>query len=447
MTAETIAETGYQPHPTILEAETAVAGAAMANAENADAAAEILKESDFYDIGCATVFAAACELSGSGKPVNELSVRSHLVKTGAIKAFGSDTSRLFDLIGRASVGGPEGVRHDADTVRADAVRRRIQIACGRGAAQAGRPDFEIEQIDRILDDIHAALPDQRDDRPLWISDDLDEFLESLTQPVDLRRIPTPWPDLDEKVTLRAGQLVVVGARPGGGKSIFGLNIASHAAINHQMSAMVASMEMPRPEVECRLYAAEARIKLDNLEKRTLDAGEWDRIWAATERIRDSPLVIDDQPTVTLGHLRARLKWMARTRPARVLVVDYVQLMKSTRKAESRTLEVDEFTRGLKLLAIELDLCVIALAQLNRDSEKRTSKRPIMSDLRESGSLENNADIILFPYLEPEISEGVKRLGEADIVVAKQRSGMHDIDIPLAFQGHYSRFRSMANVCD
>jgi replicative DNA helicase len=433
---------GYTPHPGVLEAEIAVAGAAMTKARFADAAAELLRVEDFYDLACSIAFMTACDLSGSGQHVDELAVRNRIVRDGNLGTFGTDGMKLFELIHRAAVG-EEAVRYHAEIVRVDAIRRRMQSACVRGVAMTGHPTFELEHVDRILDDIQGAMPDETTGQPLWIDDDLDEFVASLSEPVDETILKTPWPDFDEKVTMRTGQLVIGAARPGGGKSIFGLNVACHTAIECQEPALVASLEMSRLQLEQRMYASVAKVPINKIEKRILEPFDWDRINAATKKIRHAPLVIDDQPNVTLGHLRARLRWMARTKPARLLVVDYLQLMTATRKAETRALEVSEFTRGLKVMAKELDVCIIALAQVNRAVEQRANKSPILADLRESGSIENDADTVVFMNPEPEDPRGGKRTGEVDMCVRKQRSGPNDIDIPLAFQGHYARFRSMS----
>lgn len=434
--------TNHGPHPGILDAEAAVAGACMVSNRFADAAAEILDEADFYDFGCASVFAAACELAGAGKPVDATAVKNRLIETDRMRNLGANMGRLLDLMhgAPAALG---TVQFHAEAVKADSVRRKVQMACVRGAGISGHVGFELEHVARILDDIHAAMPDMRADQPLWAGDDLDGFIGSLAEPLGDTRIPTPWPVFDDRVTLAPGRLIVAAARPGGGKSIFGLQVAVNAAVRHDIPALVSSMEMPRAEVNRRVFANLARVNLERLEKHVLDDGDWARINAAAERLRGAPLVIDDQGHTTLAHLRARLRWMARSgRPARLIVVDYIQLMTATRKAESRSLEVAEFTRGLKLMAIELNVCVIALAQLNRGSEQRGGKRPILADLRESGSIENDADVVLFVNREPEF-EGNPRLGEVEIYVAKQRSGPAGVEIQLAFQGHYASFMPMA----
>lgn len=428
---------GYHPFPGVLDAEAAVAGACTISARHADAAAEILTEEDFYNPGCAAVFAAACELSGRGAPVDAVAIRNTLTRNGTILALGADGHRLFDLI-HAAVHPLETVRHHAEIIRADAERRHMHMALARGLQMASHPTFEREHIGLILDEVNKAAPDGRDDRPLWVRDGLEDFLDSLDAPVTDTVLPTPWSDLDQHVKLRTGQLVVAGARPGGGKSLFGMQVAAKCAIGKGIPALMLSMEMRRAEVLRRLYAAEATVNLNDLNNHTLSDSDHARLAEATNRIRSAPLVIDDSPHASLGHLRSRLRWMTRTAPVKLVVVDYLQLMISSRKAENRALEVAELTRGLKLLAMELDVCVIALAQLNRGPENRAGRKPTLADLRESGSIENDADTVLFMNPEPE-EDGIKRLGDIDIVIAKQRSGPHGIDVRLAFEGKYARF--------
>lgn len=432
----------YGPAAGILEAEAAVAGGVMISTRHADAAAEILTEDDFYDPVHGAAFAAAVDLAGAGQPVNEVAVRHHLGKTGVLAAFPALTDRLPALVHNA-VSAVAAIQYHAHAIREDAVRRRVQAACIRGVGITGHPTFELEHVDRILDDLHSALPHARTDEMLWIRDDFDDFVDSLARPADTSRIPTPWTDLDEKVTMRAGQLVIIGGRPGGGKSLAGLQIGCHNAIDHNTPTLVASMEMPRPEVQRRILAQRASVDLGRLEKRTLTENDWEAIARVADSIREAPLVIDDQPNTTLGHLRARLRWMSRHIRPRLMIVDYLQLMTATRKAERRDLEVGEFTRGLKVMAGELDLCIIALAQLNRGPDQRVNKKPQMSDLRESGSIENDADIVILTHPEPDAGEDRTRMGEIDLLVVKNRNGPKDITISLAFRGYLARLDSMA----
>lgn len=433
---------GYQPHPGVLDSEAAVAGACTISARHADAAAEILDENDFYDLGHAAVFTAACELSGRGAHVDATSIRNALIRNDTLRSLGGDGSRLLDLIHHAAPA-IDGLRWHADVIRADAIRRRAHAACVRGVQITSQATFELEHIDIVLDELGRAAPTGEADRALWVDDDHEDFLDDLDKPTRETVFPTPWPDLDQHVKLKTGQVAVVAARPGGGKSLFGTQLAAQTAVRDRVPTLVMSMEMRRFEVLRRIYAAEAKVNLGSLNNHTLTDDDHTRIAETANRMRNAPLVIDDSSHTSLAHLRARLRWMARTAPAKLVIVDYLQLMISSRKAENRALEVAELTRGLKLLANELDVCVIALAQLNRGPEQRAGRKPTTADLRESGSIENDADTVLFTNMEPDLPNGGKRLGEIDIIIAKNRNGPHGIEIPLAFQGHYARFRPLA----
>ena len=435
---------GYQPHPGVLDSEAAVAGACALGSRYVDAAAEIITDDDFHNIGHAAVFAAAAELSGRGAYVDAAAVRNALIRNGNIRALGGDGSRLLDLIHQAAPA-VAAVRYHAEIIKADAIRRRAHAACMRGMQITAEPTFEAEHIGLILDELGKAAPEGADDRKLWIGDGLEDFLDGLEKPTDNAVLPTPWPDLDHHVKMRGGQVIVVGARPGGGKSLMGMQLAARTAITGRIPALMLSMEMSRDEVMKRMYAAEAGVELNHLNEHRLTDDDHARIDKVTSDIRSAPLVIDDTAHANLAHLRARLRWMARKAPARLVVVDYVQLMAPTRRAETRALEVSEITRGLKVLAMELGICVIALAQLNRGPEQRAVRKPTMSDLRESGSLENDADVVLFLHPEPEdpSKEGGRRSSEIDVVIAKNRTGPRDIDVPLSYQPHKARFRSIA----
>lgn len=442
------AATAHNPSQDVLDAEAAVAGAAICGRHFAEAAAEIVTPDHFHQPHCAVAFAAALHLAGAGKWVDGPAVVRHLEQTGGITAFGRQPVRVYDLARQGAVG-LEGVRHHAQTVTTDAARRAMWQACHRGMRIASAPTFELTDSEMILADVQAATSGRPDAQALLLADDFDDYLESLEKP-DLNPVlPTPWVDLNAKVRVRGGQLVVIGARPGGGKSLAGLGIATHTAIKRRHPAALFSLEMPRAQITDRVMAAEARVSLTAFEERQFSEWDWNRIAKVTNDVRSAPLIIDDAPQLTVAHVRTRLRWMAgQGIPAAVVVIDYLQLMKATGRHESRVAAVGEISRDLKQLAIEFNVPVVALTQLNRASEARSDKRPAMSDLRESGAIENDADIVLLLHRPPapteeERNESVPdRSGEVDVLVEKQRQGINKIDIPLAWQAHYARLANL-----
>ncbi len=225
-------------------------------------------------------------------------------------------------------------------------------------------------------------------------------------------------------------------------STIGLDIVRSAAIKHNMAAVVFSLEMSRTEITMRLLSAEAGIQLQHMRKGTMRDEDWTRLASTMGKVADAPLFIDDSPNMSLMEIRAKCRRLKQRHNLKLVVIDYLQLMSSGKRVESRQQEVSEFSRALKLLAKELEVPVIAISQLNRGPEQRTDKKPAMSDLRESGSIEQDADMVILLHRESAYEKDSPREGEADLIVAKHRNGPTDT-IVVAFQGHYSRFTNMA----
>lgn len=226
-------------------------------------------------------------------------------------------------------------------------------------------------------------------------------------------------------------------------STFAIDIARSAAIKNNMTTAIFSLEMARNEIALKILSAEATLSLQDLRKGTLQDEQWGKIASTMGKLDSAPLFIDDSPNMSLMEIRAKCRRLKQKHDLKLVVLDYLQLMSSGKKVESRQQEVSEFSRALKLLAKELDVPVIALSQLNRGSEQRTDKRPMVSDLRESGSIEQDADMVILLHRDDVYDKESPRAGEADVIVAKHRNGPTKT-IVVAFQGHYSRFANMAN---
>src|SRR5690606_39130449 len=229
---------------------------------------------------------------------------------------------------------------------------------------------------------------------------MDEIEHAAGSSGEMVGVPTGFTDLDELTNgLHAGQMIIVAARPAVGKSTFALDIARSAAIRHRMPTVAFSLEMGRTEITMRLLSAESQIPLQHMRKGTLRDADWTRIAETQGRIHDAPLFIDDSPNMSLMEIRAKCRRLKQRNNLKLVIVDYLQLMSSGKRVESRQQEVAEFSRALKLLAKELEVPVIALSQLNRGPEQRTDKKPQMSDLRESGSIEQDADVVILLHRE------------------------------------------------
>ena len=256
-------------------------------------------------------------------------------------------------------------------------------------------------------------------------------------------VPTGFYELDAMTHgLHGGQLVIVAARPGVGKSTLALDFARHAAIKQKNPVLFFSLEMSRAEIALRLLSAEADVRLQNMRGGNVGQDEWKKLANVRGNLNDSPLFIDDSANLTLVEIRAKCRRLASSLGLKLIVIDYIQLLTSGKKVESRQQEVSEFSRSLKLLAKELNVPVIAISQLNRNSEQTKDKKPEISHLRESGSLEQDADVVILLHREDMGVKDSPRAGEADIILAKQRSGPTDT-VAVLFQGAYSRFMNMS----
>ena len=256
-------------------------------------------------------------------------------------------------------------------------------------------------------------------------------------------MPTGFIELDELTNgLHAGQMIIIAARPGVGKSTLGLDFMRSCSIRQRQASVIFSLEMSKSEIVMRLLSAEAKIKLGDMRSGKMSDDDWARLARRMSEISEAPLYIDDSPNLTMMEIRAKARRLAQKSDLRLIVVDYMQLMTSGKKYESRQQEVSDFSRSLKLMAKELDVPVVAISQLNRGPEQRTDKRPQVSDLRESGSLEQDADMVMLLHRPDAFDRDDPRGGEADIILGKHRNGP-TATITVAHQLHLSRFTNMA----
>lgn len=335
----------------------------------------------------------------------------------------------------------------ADRITKAAIAARL-VAQGhnailRGKSAAFDPDTDVAAAQAELDGVTRA--GQQAEVPL-VGDLLAAALKrAITPPTHEHRIPTGFIDLDHLFTggFAPGQLVVVGARPAMGKTTLALGFARAAAIHNQIPTLFESLEMSEDELANSIVCAESRIALHHLKQGVVDDEGMARAAKAAPKIAAAPLHINDAAGLAMPALRGRIRQLVRTTGVRLVIIDYLQLMQAP-KAESRQVAVAEMSRGLKLLAKEFQITVVVLAQLNRGPEQRTEKKPQVSDLRESGAIEQDADIVILLHREDAYERESARAGEADLIVGKHRGGAPGI-ITVAFQGHYSRFVDMAQT--
>jgi replicative DNA helicase len=383
--------------PQDLAAEQSALGSMLLSKDAIADCAEVVRPSDFYRPSHESIHDAVVDLYSRGEPVDAITVSDELSKRGDLARVGG-TAYLHQLI--SSVPTAANASYYAQIVAERAVLRRLVEAGTRivqmGYAQGGG---DVEDIVNLAQAEVYGVADKRGGEDYNIIGDLlestmDEIEHAAGTSGEMIGVPTGFTDLDELTNgLHGGQMVIVAARPAVGKSTFALDVARTAAIKHNLPTVVFSLEMSRTEITMRLLAAESTIPLQSMRKGNMKDSDWTRIAETQGRIHGAPLFIDDSPNMSLMEIRAKCRRLKQRHNLKLVVVDYLQLMTSGKRVESRQQEVAEFSRALKLLAKELEIPVIALSQLNRGSEQRTDKRPQMSDLRESGCLTADTRIL------------------------------------------------------
>lgn len=446
-----IATRGVTPPSEIAAAELAVAGVCLTRVDCAEAAASVLKPdgSDFANPPAGAVFAAAVRIAGSGiTSISPTLVLKEMHRVGTAQLVQGDINRLWSLTQHAAVG-VDNTLHEAQLVADDARRRDVFHACYDGAQRSSDPSFDLRlDLDAIVQAVTAVGTASRaEDRNLYGKDHLAKMVDRIRNPDRSAVLPSPWPDLDRVVKMKGGKFILVGARPGGGKSLVGAKIASHAAIECKPAypAALFSMEMPGEDVMMRIAADLAGVSINKLDAGTLDGLEWGRIEKFIPAVENAPLIIDDTERLTIAHVRTRLRWMTSEGiPPRYVILDYVQLMQLDPSwGDAGWEKLGGLSRELKILSGEFNVVVIGLVQLNRESEGRPGKVPQTSDLRGSGSLEQDADCVVLLWQEPHESDPkeLARPGEVDLLVEKNRNGPKS-RVTLTWQPHYGRVANL-----
>ncbi|MEI8149504.1 MAG: replicative DNA helicase [Actinomycetes bacterium] len=429
--------------PQDLVAEQSVLGGMLLSKDAIADVVEIIKERDFYRPAHELIYDAILDLYGRGDPADPVTVVAELTKRGDIARAGG-APYLHTLI--SSVPTAANAGYYARIVRDRAILRRL-VEAGTKIVQLGYS--EEGDVDDAVDSAQAEVYQVTESR---MSEDyiqlsqllpaaLDE-IEAISAGVTREGVMTGFKDLDALTNgFHAGNMVVLAARPGVGKSTLGLDIARHASIKNGDTSVIFSLEMSRSEITMRMLSAEARVGLNNIRSGSLSDEEWGRLAKRMGEISEAPLFIDDSANLSLMEIRAKARRLKQRHNLKLIVIDYLQLMTSGKKVENRQQEVSEFSRNLKLLAKELNVPIIAISQLNRSPEQRSDKKPMLSDLRESGSIEQDADVVILLHRD-EMYDSQSRSGEADLIVAKHRNGQTRT-ITVAAQLHFARFADMA----
>ena len=409
---------------------------------------ERLRPGDFYRPAHQNIYDVIVDLSTRGEPADAVTVAADLDRRGLLRRIGG-APYLHTLISTVPTAANAG--YYAGIVAEKALLRRL-VEAGTRVVQYGYAGAEGSDVAEVVDRAQAEIYDVTDRR---LSEDfvpLEQLLQPTMDEIDAiassggraSGVPTGFVELDDVTNgLHPGQMIIVAARPGVGKSTLALDFLRSCSIKHQMTSVMFSLEMSKSEIVMRLLSAEAKIKLSDMRSGRMGDDDWARLARRMSQISEAPLYIDDSPNLTMMEIRAKARRLRQKADLKLIVVDYLQLMTSGKKFESRQQEVSEFSRSLKLLAKELEVPVVALSQLNRGPEQRTDKKPMLADLRESGSLEQDSDVVILLH-RPDLfdHENEERSGEADLIIAKHRNGQTKT-VTVAHQLHLSRFTNMA----
>ncbi len=435
--------------PHSIEAEQSVLGGLLIDSEAWDRVCDILAEQDFYRRDHRLIFRAIMALAEGGQPHDAVTVSEWLTSRNDLEAAGG-LAYLGALAKNTATAA--NIRSYAEIVRERSVLRQLarvgtEISNsafnpeGRSSVElldeAERRVFEIAEQGSRGNQSYAAIKD-------LLADAVDRIDELYNRESPYTGIPTGFKDFDDRTSgLQDSDLIIVAGRPSMGKTSFAMNIVENAAIRADKTVLVFSMEMPGEQLAMRMMSSLGRINQQKVRTGRLDEEDWPRLSSAVGILAEAKLFIDDTPSLSPAEMRARARRIKREHDLGLIVVDYLQLMQVPGHKENRTNEISEISRSLKALAKELSVPVIALSQLNRSLEQRTDKRPVMSDLRESGAIEQDADVIVFIYRDEVYDENSPDKGKAEIIIGKQRNGPIG-KVTLTFLGEYTRFENYAS---
>jgi len=431
--------------PHNLDAEVSVLGGMLLSKDAIAEVSELVGPDDFYRGAHRTMFEAIRDLYDRGEPVDAITLGDALGARGQLDDVGGQIG-IIDLVER--VPNAANALYYARIVADQSQRRRL-IDAGTSITKLGY-DQTIgvpEAVDTAESTVFAvaqrgSVGEFRTMKEL-VREGF-ELIEKLHENASsLTGLATGFADFDELTAgLQPGNLVILAARPAMGKSTLVTNIATHVAVDLRRPVMLFSLEMSTAELVQRVLSAEARIDSKRLRTGGLQDADWPKLSQAVGKVAEAPLFLDDNSAINLMEIRSKCRRLKQQHGLDLVIVDYLQLMQSHRRVENRVQEVSELSRGLKILAKELEVPVIALSQLSRKPEDRTDRRPQLADLRESGSIEQDADIVCFIYRDEVYNEDTAARGEAELIVAKHRNGPLST-VRLSFLGHHSRFANMA----
>ncbi len=440
---ESIADAKVPPHS--MEAEQSVLGGLLIENESLYEVLHMLKPEDFYHEAHREIYSAIIKLCDEGSPADLITITDALGESKKLESIGgaSYLATLVDAVPTAA-----NVLHYAKIVKDKAVLREMVRVCGEITSQCLSENLDAEEFLDKAESMFFGVSERRHAVGFSpIKDVLKTSFKTIEQlhqsKGKIHGVPSGFKAIDNMTNgFQKSDLIIIAGRPSMGKTSFCLNIASHAALRHKIPVAVFSLEMSKEQIGMRLLCSEARVDSSVLRKGELADEDWFRLTKVAGDLSESPLFIDDTAGLTPLEMKAKARRLKRSHDIGLIVVDYLQLMRSERKGENRVQEISEISRNLKALAKELEVPVIALSQLNRSVDSRDNKRPQMSDLRESGAIEQDADVIGFIYRDEVYNPESPEKGVAEFIIAKHRNGPTGV-ARLAFLGKYTRFEDLA----
>lgn len=430
--------------PHNIEAEKSVIGSMLLDKDAITTASEIITDEDFYQYQYKILFTAMMELYDDGKPVDLITLQNKL-KEKELPPELSNLEFISELI--RSVPTSTNVRYYANIVKEKAVLRRL-IKVTEGITN--QCYLDKEKLENILEDTEKQVFDIIQNRSLGdfvsIKDIVIKSLESIESAAknkgSVTGVATGFYDLDYKTAgLQPSDLVLVAARPSMGKTAFVLNIAEHAVLKAKVPTAIFSLEMSKDQLVKRILSMNSKVDSQAIRSGELQDEDWIKLAESARLIGNSNLIIDDTPGISISELRSKCRKYKLEHNLGIVIIDYLQLMSAGRKSESRQQEISEISRSLKALAREINAPVVALSQLSRAVEQRPDKRPMLSDLRESGAIEQDADVVMFIYRDDYYNHDSEEAGVAEIIIGKQRNGPTGT-VKLAWQSKYTKFANL-----
>jgi len=434
----------FRVPPHSIEAEQAILGGLLLDNKSWDTVADLIGEDDFYRRDHRIIYRVLHELSEASQPMDVVTVSEALQKIDQLENVGG-----LAYLGMLANNVPSAanIKTYAAIVRERSILRQlihISTTLGESVFSAdGRSSAEIlDEAEQAI--FRIAEQGSRNQRSFvavkdLLSDVVDRIDQLYQSGNTITGVPTGFKDFDSKTSgLQPAELIIIAGRPSMGKTSFAMNIAEDAAINSGVPVAIFSMEMPAEALVMRMLSSLGRIDQQKIRTGTLSDDDWPRLTSTMNILSNAPLFIDDTPALNPTELRARARRLKREHNIGMIVIDYLQLMQVPGNKENRATEISEISRSLKALAKELNVPVLALSQLNRSLEQRPDKRPVMSDLRESGAIEQDADLIVFIYRDEVYNQDSPDKGMAEIIIGKQRNGPIGM-VPVTFHGNYTRF--------